>query len=131
MLEQELVGDEVRVRVLVDGDQEAMSTAELIEEVFMSEDPRIRALQSDVRLKGLQKQMNMLYANLQDYRKNRKDKVALMTLKLMLKPGARFAGFTRCYVRKHLLEYPDLAPYVRGVFSNLRPDEQTQIGDAR
>lgn len=109
LLDQELVEDRVSVSVLDTGDGEAKRTAELIEEVFMSDDPPLRSYESDMRLKELQKTMNVLYANLRAYSLNRGDVLAKRTVKALLRPEAPFAGFTRCYVRMHLESYPEFS----------------------
>ena len=112
LLEQELVENKVCVLALDNSDREAQLTAELVEEVFMSDKPPLRGYEADMRLKELQKRMNLLYMSLGSYSANDGDVVASRTLKAMLRPEAPFAGFVRCYVRKHLHDYPDLAPYV-------------------
>ncbi len=115
LLEQELVGDDVTVRVLNEDDPEACLTAQLIEEVFTSESKPLRTHASDVRLKELQRQMNLLYSSLSEYGGNRHDPVAKRTVKLLLRSEAPFAGFARCYARKHLNAYPELATLLASV----------------
>lgn len=122
LLEQRLVENEVCVSVLAEDDHEASLTAELIEEVFMSDNTALRSLDADMRLKELQKKMNLLYKNLATYRKDPSDYFARRVLVSLLKPEAAFAGFTRCYVRRHLSDYPELAPYVA---HNERSKEET------
>jgi uncharacterized protein (TIGR02646 family) len=112
LLEQNLIENEVSVNVLVEDDREATLTAELIEEVFMSDNPPIRGYEADMRLRELQKRMNLLYKNLAAYKKNQSDRFAKKTLVALLRPESAFAGFVRCYVRRHLSDYPELAPYV-------------------
>ena len=107
LLDQELFENTVRVTPLCD-DREVRLTADLLEEVFMSDSQALRGHESDVRLKELQKQMNLLYSSLEMYRLDKNDAVATRTLRMILSPKATFAGFTRCYVRKHLLDYPEL-----------------------
>jgi uncharacterized protein (TIGR02646 family) len=112
LLEQELTGDDVTVRVLNEDDEEARLTAQLIEEVFTSESKPLRTHASDVRLKELQRQMNLLYSSLSEYETNRDDFVARRTVRTMLRSEAPFAGFARCYVRKHLDVYPEFEVYL-------------------
>ena len=107
LLSQELVGNEVRVGLLADHDDEAGLTAELIEEVFMTNRTGLRSKASSVRLKELQMTMNVLYAKLADYRSG-EDCRAEDTIAAMLRPEARYAGFTRHYVRTHIDAYPGL-----------------------
>lgn len=110
-----MVGDDVTVRVLNEDDPEACLTAQLIEEVFTSESKPLRTHASDVRLKELQRQMNLLYSSLSEYGGNRHDPVAKRTVKLLLRSEAPFAGFARCYARKHLNAYPELATLLASV----------------
>jgi len=112
LLEQELVEDTVSVRVVDAGDDEAVGTAELIEEVFMSSNPPLREHASKVRLEELQMRMNLLYKALGAYQKNAGDSIARRNVRSMLKKESKFAGFTRCYVRKNLAMYPELAQYL-------------------
>lgn len=111
LLSQELVDDEVHVAPLAEHDDEAGLTAELIEEVFMTDHPRLRSKASSVRLKELQITMNVLYTKLADYRSG-EDCRAEDTIAAMLRPEARYAGFTRHFVRTHIDAYPRLRRYL-------------------
>lgn len=112
LLEQSLMENEVSVSALSEDDREASLTADLIEEVFMSDSPPIRSHEADMRLKELQKRMNLLYKSLAAYKNDDGNSFAKRVLVTLLKPEEAFAGFTRCYVRRHLSDYPELAPYV-------------------
>lgn len=112
LLEQDLIENEVHVRALVEDDDEASLTAELIEEVFMSDNPAARSYEADMRTKELQKRMNVLYSSLRAYKAGQGNTFAKRSIIAMLKPESKFAGFARCYVRKHIDRYPSLAPYV-------------------
>lgn len=114
LLDQELVENRVRVSPLENG-RDVRLTADLIEEVFMSDTPPLRGYESDMRLKELQRRMNLLYKSLEEYRRNKGDVVAARTLQTILKPEEAFAGFARCYVRKHLCDYPELESCVSSV----------------
>jgi uncharacterized protein (TIGR02646 family) len=63
LIEQGLAEGGVHVRALAKDDGEAELTADLIEEVFMSDNPRIRRYESEGRIKELQRCMNLLYKN--------------------------------------------------------------------
>lgn len=111
LLDQELIEDTVRITPLAEG-RDVQLTAELIEEVFMSDTPALRGYESDMCLKELQKQMNLLYESLKRYQTDKNDVVAFRTIRVILKPESAFAGFARCYIRKHLSDYPELEPCV-------------------
>lgn len=112
VIAQELEGSRVRVGMVGPCDGEAERTAQLIEEVFMSENPALRRRAADARLKKLQMRMNLLYTKLGEYKAGDRSAMVVKTLAAMLGKEAAFAGFTRCYVRKHLDEYPGLEQYV-------------------
>lgn len=70
LLDQMLEGNVVAVRALDPADDEAVGTAELIEEVFMSSNPPLREHASKVRLEELQRRMNLLYRAIGAHKKN-------------------------------------------------------------
>lgn len=111
LLSQELIESEVHVEPLVAGDQKVHLTAELIEEIFMTDNPPLRQRASDARLSALQLRMNAFYEQLLVYTQDRSD-FAKIAIGAMLQRDAAFAGFTRCFVRKHLKEYPELSEYL-------------------
>ena len=108
LLAQELEENKVRVRVLAEGNADAARTAELIQDVFSAGRTGIRCIAADERLGALQLRMNMLYTKLDEYQKN-KDALSRRTVSVLLRREEPFAGFTRCYVREHLDEYPEFA----------------------
>ena len=108
LLRQSLVEDRVIVDALSAKDEEARLTAELIEEVFMTDNPSLRKHAADARLSQLQLRMNALYGKLQEYAEGEDGAFAEQSIAAMLDRGAAFSGFTRCYVREHLCEYPNL-----------------------
>lgn len=108
----ELYEDNVCVYANKMDDTEAVITAKLVTDVFNVCNTGMRVYKSDYRLKKLQEEMNVLYAKLQVYRERPDSKVALRTLKALLRRGTAFAGFKRCYVRKHLEEFPELKEYI-------------------
>ena len=107
---QELRGTHVCVSVLVE-EYEAKQTAQLITECFEKTNTGIRVYESQMRLNALQNTMNILFKQLDKYR-NLHSKNSFRTLRGMLSRSSKFAGFTRTYVRQHLEEYPEFAPYV-------------------
>ena len=84
LLEQELIGEDVRVRALNKSDSEACLTAQLIEEVFTSESTPLRTHASDVRLKALQRQMNLLPDGLQGRQLQAAEKVTEYGIEMLL-----------------------------------------------
>lgn len=112
LITYELLENTVRVEAdHVGGDRSAL-TAELINEVFNIRNTGMRVIKSDMRLKELQKEMNVLYDQLEKYKRNPNSKVLIRTLRALLKRESAFAGFKRCYIRKHLSEFPGLYEYI-------------------
>ena len=93
-------------------DEKTKRTVMLIYEIFNLRNTGMRVYKSDYRFKTLQKEMNILYDNLEKLRENPDSKLVLRKLKAILKRGSAFAAFKRCYVRKHLTEYPMLKQYL-------------------
>ena len=105
---QELYENDVRVTAHDGSDSEAVLTAHLIEEVFMSESTGLRTKAAAVRLSELQMRMNMLYTQLDAYRSDNENTFVKNTLVSLLRRERAFAGFVRSYVRQHADEYPEL-----------------------
>lgn len=104
--------DNVSVRAKRDSDEEAVMTAQLVQEVFNIRNTGMRVYKSDLRMRMLQEEMNVLYAKLDAYRKNPTSKVCLRTLQVLLKRESAFAAFKRCYIREHAAEFPGLTEYI-------------------
>ncbi len=83
-------------------------TAMLITEAFSLKNTGMRTYTSDERLRLLQKEMNILYKQLEKLHNNPSSKVISRTICSLLKRGSAFAAFKRCYVREHAGEYPQL-----------------------
>lgn len=83
-------------------------TALLITEAFSVKNTGMRTYTSDERLRLLQKEMNILYKQLEKLHNNPDSKVILRTICSLLKRESAFAAFKRCYVREHADEYPQL-----------------------
>lgn len=88
-------------------------TIELVWEVFNLQNTGMRVYRSNIRLKELQKEMNLLFDNLESLKNNPDSKFILRKLKVLLKRESAFAAFKRCYVREHLIDYPKLESYIR------------------
>lgn len=95
-----------------DPDEETVRTIELIREVFNLKNTGLRVYKSDMRLKELQKEMNLLFDNLEKLKENPKSEFVLRKLKALLRREAAFATFKRCYVKEHLSDYPELGPLI-------------------
>ncbi len=93
-------------------DEKTKRTVMLIYEIFNLRNTGMRVYKSDYRFKALQKEMNILYDNLEKLRENPDSKLILRKLKAILKRESAFAAFKRCYIREHLTEYPMLKQYL-------------------
>lgn len=87
-------------------------TAMLITEVFSVKNTGMRTYTSDERVRLLQKEMNILYKQLEKLHNNPSSKVILRTICSLLRRESAFAAFKRCYVRKYVDKYPQLQKYV-------------------
>lgn len=87
-------------------------TAMLINETFSMKNTGMRTYTCDERLRLLQKEMNLLYKQLEKMHTAPKSKVVLQTIQSLLRRETAFAEFKRCYVRKYAKKYPDLQKYV-------------------
>lgn len=92
--------------------EEIGRTMTLIYEIFNRKNTGMRVYKSDYRFKALQKEMNILYDNLEALKKAPDSKLILRKLKAILKRESAFAAFKRCYVREHLTEYPVLRDFL-------------------
>ena len=108
-----LVNDDVMITILNLGHEIQERTALLITEVFSLKNTGMRTYRSDQRLKLLQKEMNILYKQLEKLHRNPESKVIMQMIKSLLSRDSAFAAFKRCYVREHVNEYPQLQKYVR------------------
>lgn len=104
--------DEVMIEVKDSDDETQKRTARLIEETFSLKNTGMRTYGSDERLKLLQKEMNILYKQLEKIHNMPDSKVCMRMIRSLLRRESAFAAFKRCYVREHAAEYPKLQPYV-------------------
>ena len=107
-----LRNDNVVVEVKNKEDDLQERTALLVVETFSLKNTGMRTYTSDERLKLLQREMNLLYKQLEKVHKNPESKVAMRTAYSLLRRESAFAAFKRCYVREHAAEYPQLQKYV-------------------
>lgn len=87
-------------------------TALLIIETFSLKNTGMRTYTSDERLRLLQKEMNLLYGQLEKLHNSPGSKIILRTICSLLRRESAFAAFKRCYVRSHAEEYPQLQKYL-------------------
>lgn len=109
----QLIDNEVMVCAKDSGDGEADRAGELVMEVFSLKNTGMRVYKSDMRMKELNKEMNLLYDNLEKLKKN-PSKATLRKLQALLRRESAFAAFKRCYVRKNLQQYPELLAMIDG-----------------
>ncbi len=86
---------------------------ELIREVFPDKNTGLRVYKSDMGLKELQKEMNLLFDNLEKLKEAPASGVLLQKLRVLLKRESAFAAFKRCCVREHLSDYPELTAFIQ------------------
>ena len=109
MLDFQLVGGKIIVVATVD-DKESILTAKLINKVFnyAIEDSGMASIDSENLRHELQKTMNVLYDSLllyvEDGSENELLKASIIE---MIDKKAKFAGFTRAYVRRNNDSFPE------------------------
>ena len=111
-LKFELKSDNIIISIENSGNKIYERTALLITETFSLRNTGMRTYTSEERLHLLQKEMNILYKQLEKLRNNPKSKVIMRTIASLLRRESAFAAFKRCYVREHASEYPELQKYV-------------------
>lgn len=107
-----LEGENVNIQSKDFSNKQAVNTSQLVDEVFNLRNTGMRIYKSDLRVKELQREMNVLYDKLEEFKVNPDSAILLRTLKALLKRETAFAGFKRCYVREHLKEFPKLSQYL-------------------
>lgn len=90
----------------------AVLTSELVQEVFNIKNTGMRIYKSELRLQELNMEMNILYDNLEELKKNPDSKIVLRKLKALLRRESRFAAFKRCYIRDNINLFPQLSNYI-------------------
>lgn len=107
--------EEKNVRILPKdtANKSAMRTAQLVNEVFNLKNTGMRVYKSQLRLKELQTEMNILYDKLEELKRKPNSRSLQRVLKALLRRETAFAGFKRCYVREHLKEFPELSQYLQ------------------
>lgn len=111
-LDFRLKSDSVVICVVKSDDEIYKRTAQLITETFSQKNTGMRTYTSDERLRLLQKEMNLLYGQLEKLHNNPNSKIIMRTICSLLRRESAFAAFKRCYVRAHAEEYPELQKYL-------------------
>lgn len=92
--------------------EKAILTSTLVYEVFNLKNTGMRIYKSDMRLQELNKEMNILYENLQALKRNPNSRVVMRKLKSLLRRESKFAAFKRNYIRENKKEYGQLLSYI-------------------
>ena len=87
-------------------------TIELLQEVYGIDNTGMREYKSDMRFKGVLRQMNLLYDNLEQLKENPNSKIVQRKLKVLLRRESAFAAFKRYYIEEHKDIYPELQEYL-------------------
>lgn len=111
-LDFRLKDNNVVIRVIKGDDEIYNRTALLITETFTLKNTGMRTYTSDERLRLLQKEMNLLYGQLEKLHNSPNSKMVLRTICSLLRRESAFAAFKRCYVRVHSEEYPQLQKFL-------------------
>ena len=111
MIEQCYENGHVRVHNIILEEHAAM-TAELIQDCFEKRNTGIREAACQHRIDRLADEMNVLYKTLEKYKKNPELQRYKRSLRASLSRSSIFAAFKRDYVRKHLIDYPDLEEFL-------------------
>ncbi|MCD8377644.1 MAG: hypothetical protein LUB59_02515 [Candidatus Gastranaerophilales bacterium] len=108
-----LESDNVKVVAQNEQDEKAVLTANLVQEVFNKKNSGMRVYKSDMRLQELRREMNILYDNLEEMKKEPTSKCVRRKLKAMLRRESRFAAFKRNYVRENAEQFSGILSYIQ------------------
>lgn len=102
----------VTVTAKNENDSEAVLTAMLVDEVFNLNNTGMRDYKRTMRFQELNKEMNLLYDNLEEMKRNPDSQVVLRKLKALLRRESQFAAFKRAYIRANREKFSQLLQYV-------------------
>lgn len=111
-LDFQLKNDNVVIQLKKSDNPIYKRTEMLVTETFSLKNTGMRTYTSDERLRLLQKEMNLLYGQLEKLHNSPNSKLILRTICSLLRRESAFAAFKRCYVRIHAKEYPQLQEYL-------------------
>lgn len=93
-------------------DSKAVLTATLVREVFHLKNTAMRDYKRELRFRELNKEMNILYDNLEEMKQKPESKAVMRKLKALLRRESGFAAFKRNYVRENAERFPELLQYI-------------------
>lgn len=93
-------------------DYQAVLTAMLVQEVFQLKNTAMRDYKRAMRFQELNREMNLLYDNLEEMKKNPESKAVMRKLKALLRKESGFAAFKRHYIRENAGRFPQLIQYI-------------------
>ena len=105
-------GKEVIIGAVGGAEPITQRTVELLNEVYNNDNTGMSKHNCALRVKALCEEMDVLYHTLEDYTRNRQDRVTVRSLKALLSRESRFAAFKRFYIRNHRDSFPELLPLV-------------------
>lgn len=112
MIEQCYENGHVKVHSIIEAEC-AVMTAELIQDCFEKRNTGIREAACQHRIDHLADEMNVLYKTLEKHKKDPEVERYKRSLRSTLSRTSVFAAFKRNYVRKHIIDYPDLEEFLR------------------
>lgn len=95
-----------------DEDEKSLMTAELINEVFDTQNSGIRIYASQIRMKKLQQEMNIFLQKLREYKKSPSAGLE-KRLKVLLSRQSAFASFKRDYIKDNSEKYAKLLVFLQ------------------
>lgn len=108
----ELIEDAVIVQA-IQTEPQTLLTVQLLDETYNEKNTGIRIAACDARIRMMQNEMGKLYKALMEFRMNPESGKTSRKLKVLLSRESAFAAVKRDYIRKHLMEYPELVKYLR------------------
>lgn len=107
-----LQGTDVIVEAKNESDSRAVLTATLVEEVFHLKSTAMRDYKREMRFQELNREMNLLYDNLEEMEQNPESRAVMRKLRALLRKESGFAAFKRDYVRENAGRFPQLLQYI-------------------
>ncbi len=104
--------NDISVTAIDSQNSQAVLTATLIYETFNLRNTGIRVAACANRMKSLMESMNVLYRELDKYKKSPDSAKNKRMVQALLRRDSAFAAFKRGYVRERLSEYPELVQFV-------------------
>lgn len=99
---------DIRVEAVEPEHKGSVLTATLLYEVFNQKNTGIREAACEHRMTLLMEKMNVLYRNIENYKKNPTSVKYKRMMEVLLKKDTEFAAFKRCFVRENLKDFPEL-----------------------